>query len=490
MSIRLRLTLLYSSILALTLIAFGTTLYGVQARYTLNVHRRELGIQAQRTSVGLGRVFTEGVRRVTVPGGPRPGTERGQELRDLRIRDRVSFMDLEGNLLDHPVNQTDESIAPSPESLEAVRAGQTWIEIVHLENERLLVYTSPVRVEGAAGEHGAVVGFVQLARSLADRDRSLRALGIALTVGSLLITLAAFGMGWVLSGFTLRPIGRITQSAREIGAERDLTRRVPYQGPNDEVGQLADTLNGMLEELQDAYQQIERTLEQQRTFVADVSHELRTPLTTLRGNLALLSRHPSLPDKEQEDILADMVSESERLIRLVSDLLALARAQAGPLLQSERVPLPGLIEDVCRQARLLDSERTLVCSDVDPPAAPEQTAVWADPGALKQVLLILLDNAILHGEGTVRVSVHGNPLETRVSIGVHDEGPGIAPEVLARLYERFYHGEEAHHKPGLGLGLPIAKALVEAQNGTLSVESEEEGSTFTVSLPAARSISD
>jgi two-component system OmpR family sensor kinase len=175
-----------------------------------------------------------------------------------------------------------------------------------------------------------------------------------------------------------------------------------------------------------------------------------------------------------------MVGESERLIRLVSDLLALARAEAGPLLQSERVPLTGLIEDVCRQAGLLDPERTLVCSDLEP------ETVLADPGALKQVLLTLLDNAILHGKGTVRVTAHRNPSDAQVSISVHDEGPGIAPDLLARLFERFYRGETAHRKPGLGLGLPIAKALVEAQNGTLSVESQEDGgSTFIISLPIA-----
>jgi signal transduction histidine kinase len=389
-------------------------------------------------------------------------------------------MDLEGALLDHPVNQDDEVLSPSHDSLQAMSAGQPWSEIIVRKDERLLVYSSPVRVKGAVGEHGDIVGFVQIARSLADRDRSLHALGTALTIGSALITLTAFGIGWGLSGFTLRPINRITQTAREIGAERDLSRRVPYQGPNDEVGQLAATLNGMLGELQDAYQQLEKALELQRNFVADVSHELRTPLTTLRGNLALLGRHPPLPDNEQEDILSDMVGESERLIRLVADLLTLARAEAGRLLQSERVSVAALVEEACRQARLLDPQRAVVCE-----ALGRETAL-ADPSALKQVLLILLDNAILHGEGTIRVTAHLAPQATQVSISVYDEGPGIATEVQAQLYERFYRGDAARHKPGLGLGLPIAKALVEAQNGTLSVQSQGgKGSTFTVSLPAA-----
>lgn len=478
MSIRLRLTLLYSTILALTLIAFSLALYGVQARYTLNAHRRELGAQAHRLSLALALSLDPGPRRAPRPDGP-PAPSGALLLNELRVRDRIAFLDLQGNLLDHPANQ-EEALPASAESVAAVRAGREWSEIVHHQEERYLVYSAPVRVEGA------MVGFVQIARSLADRDRSLRALGTALTVGSLLITLAAFGIGWALSGVTLRPIGRITQSARQIGAERDLSRRVPYRGPNDEVGQLAATLNDTLSELQDAYQQLETALDLQRSFVADVSHELRTPLTTLRGNLALLGRRPPLPEEEREEVLADMVGESERLIRLVADLLALARAQAGPLLHVERVPLAGPIEEVCRQARLLDPSRTVVCPGPEAPGAAQEWAVLADPGALKQVLLILLDNAMLHGEGAVHISVRRDPEAGQVSIGVHDEGPGIAPEVRAHLFERFYRGDTAHHEQGLGLGLAIAKALVDALKGRLSLESGAGGgSRFTVSLPAA-----
>jgi signal transduction histidine kinase len=479
MSIRLRLALLYSAILALTLVAFSGALYGVQARYTMNVHRRELAAQARLISASLTRMFTEGGRRPPRLDAPRPDAREVGGLRELRIRDHVSLLDLQGILLDHPINQSDDPLSISPESLSAVRSGQTWSEIVVQDGERYLVYSSPVW-EGAPGPEGAVAGFVQVGRSLADRDRSLRALGTALIAGSALITLAAFGIGWMLSGLSLQPIERITQSAREIGAERDLSRRVPYRGPNDEVGRLAATLNDTLSELEDAHQQLENALELQRNFVADVSHELRTPLTTLRGNLALLRRRPALPEKEQKDILDDVVSESERLIRLVADLLTLARAEAGRLLHVERVPVATLVEETCRQARLLDPQRTIVDE------APGAEAVLADPNALKQVLLILLDNAILHGQGEVRVTVQRETAHDGVSISVRDQGPGIAPEAQARLFERFYRGERATHKPGLGLGLTIAQALVEAQEGTLSVESRAgQESTFTVSLPPA-----
>ena len=139
------------------------------------------------------------------------------------------------------------------------------------------------------------------------------------------------------SGITLKPIHRITQTAQTIGDERDFTRRVDYTGPSDEVGQLANTFNSMLSRLQDAFRKVEHSLQMQRDFVTDVSHELRTPLTTLRGNLGLLHRELPMPPEEQTDILTDMVDESDRLIRLVNDLLTLARADTGRSLAKEPV---------------------------------------------------------------------------------------------------------------------------------------------------------
>ena len=323
-----------------------------------------------------------------------------------------------------------------------------------------------------------IVGIVQVARSLADRDRSLVGLRTALILGSALTTAVAFGMGWILSGVTLRPIHRITWTARQIGEERNFASRVEHDGPSDELGQLATTFNGMLARLQDAYQQVTRALQMQRDFVADVSHELRTPLTTIRGNLALLDRRPPLPSEEKEDILSDVVDETERLIRLVGNLLTLARADAGRQLEHEPVPVGPLLEDVCRQARVLEPEREIACHGAGPATA------LADPDALRQVLLTLLDNALLHGEGPILVSVDGG--NHRVTIRVRDSGPGMSPQLCERVFDRFYRGDASRATPGFGLGLSIAKALVEAQEGSMAVESQPgQGSTFAVTLPAA-----
>ena len=470
MSIRLRLTLLYSAILALTLVAFSVMVYGIQSQSTLNAQKQLLVGRAQR--------FSEG-RQIQLRGEGRPFPPDRNDVptRTLTAPDTymVQVRSLDGEVIEHPANLSEVALPFSDAGLQAVRNGEPWVEIASVENERWLVYSAPVVIQGQLTE------VVQIARSLADRDQDLNTLRRNLLIGSSVATIAAFGVGWILSGLVLRPINRITQTAQAIGAERDFSRRVQYSHPNDEVGQLATTFNAMLTELQAAYQQ-------QQQFVADVSHELRTPLTTIRGNLALLRREPSISAEDEADILDDMVDESDRLIRLVSDLLTLARAESGRLLRSEPVWVKPLIGDVCRQAKLLDPGRTITCAPL------LDVAVLGDQDTLKQVLLILMDNALKHSAGTIAVTTtdldgpetrfSGKNLVSYVAISMQDSGPGVDPEALPHVFERFYRGGEARARTGVGLGLPIAKALVEAQNGTITIESQiGQGSVLTVTLP-------
>jgi signal transduction histidine kinase len=174
------------------------------------------------------------------------------------------------------------------------------------------------------------------------------------------------------------------------------------------------------------------------------------------------------------------------LIRLVSDLLRLARAEAGRQLHSEPIALTPLIQDVCRKARLLDPSRIIRCDPL------LDATVIGDRDALEQVLLALLDNALKHGEGTITVTARAepgagpDPSGRNVAIDVHDAGPGIESEALPRLFERFSRGERTRETSGLGLGLSIARALMEAQHGALKVESQPgQGSVFTMILPRA-----
>ena len=475
MSIRLRLTLLYTAILALTLASFGAMLYGTQSRSMRSGEERMLAETARRTAERWpfeGRQFDD-----------RPPEERPFPLLPPRVEGApnrvfgarsvyVQILSLEGEVINRSENLEEVVLPLSDAGWHAVKGGEPWVETVSLEGERLLIYSEPVMVEQQVTE------VIQVARSLTDQDQYLSTLRRNLFIGSGVATIVAFGAGWILSGLVLRPVNRITQTAQAIGAERDFGRRVVHTGPNDEIGHLATTFNTMLTQLQAAYRQVEKSLQQQRQFVADVSHELRTPLTTLRGNLALLRREPSVSIEEKEDILGDMVDESDRLIRLVNDLLTLARAEAGRQLRSEPVQVKPLVEEVVRQTQLLDPGRTIACD------FPLDVAVVADQDALKQVLLILMDNALKHTTGPITVT----PAITDggVAISIRDSGPGIDPEALPLIFERFYRGGETRDKPGIGLGLPIAKALVEAQNGTISVESQVgQGSVITVTLSQA-----
>ncbi len=382
----------------------------------------------------------------------------------------VRVLDADGNMVATPPGVNEQPFAISAEGMQTLQAQQDWWQISTMNGERMLVYNRPIVI------NAQVVYIVQAARSLAERDRSLQALSLTLIIASLVTTLVAFVVGWLLSGTALRPIHRITHTARAIENANDLTRRVNYAGPNDEIGQLATTFNSMLDRLQIAYQRVSYSLKMQRDFVADVSHELRTPLTTVRGNLALLRRTPPLPEEEQADILADMVEESDRLIRLVNDLLLLARADAGRGLVHEPLPVGPVIAEACRQARTLDRRRAIQED------GPQDMLAMGDRDALKQVLLILLDNALKHTQGSIQVS--SEVLDGQVLVTVADEGPGMPAHVQDHLFDRFYRGEADPAVPGFGLGLPIAKALVEGQGGRITVESQvAQGSRITIALP-------
>lgn len=459
MSIRLRLTLLYSAILALTLIVFSTILYITQSQVTYDAITTTLARQAQEAA-NRERHFV-GASSQTSPVATLPG--RWTQARNP-----------EGTLVGRTADLGDTTLPLSDAGLRAVQSGASWIEAAQVENEPLLIYSQPVT------DQGRVVRIVQVAASMVERTQSLSTLRLILIVGSGLVIIAAFVVGWVLAGMGLRPIHRITQTAQAIGVERDFSHRVQHVGPNDEIGQLAITFNAMLTELESAYHQVEQALEAQRRFVADASHELRTPLTTIRGNIELLRHEPQIDAKERADILADTNDEAERLIRLVNQLLVLARADARRALRREPLPIKPLLQDVCHQAGLLAPHRTIACD------ASVDTSVLGDRDALKQVLLILLDNALVHTPRGATIGVTTAIVDRRVAISIRDTGPGIAPNLLPLIFERFYRGDASRSGNGSGLGLSIAKELVEAQGGALTVASQVgQGSVFTVTLPQA-----
>ncbi len=469
MSIRLRLTLLYSAILTLTLLTFGVALYSIQAQDTLNALKKDLVLSSEKLveAVLIGNPeHPPPDRNPFEPPPPQSFDEFSGEtaFQDLREREIVRIMDADGTLIASPFGRSEDALPLSEEGLAALQNQQEFWADEIFDDEHMLIYSRPIL------QNGEMVAIVQVARSLVERDRTLQSLAVTMGIAGLVMILVAFGVGWVLSGLSLRPIDRITQTAQSIGEERDFSRRVDYVGPQDEVGRLANTFNHMLSGLQEAYQKVEHALQMQRDFVADVSHELRTPLTTLRGNLGLLNR--DLPSEERADILTDMVDESDRLIRLVNDLLLLAHADAGRSLANEQVEIYPVIEETARQVYLLDPNRKI---NLDVPAAFE---IIGDRDAFKQVMMILLDNAIKHSSG--EVDVQAQQAFSSVEVRVRDHGEGIPSEVLPHVFDRFYRGADQVIVPGFGLGLPIAKALVEGMGGEISIESElGKGSVVT-----------
>jgi len=328
----------------------------------------------------------------------------------------------------------------------------------------------PYRVAGtpvmSAGEQ---VGAVEIAASLAGINDTLRRLLMLLAVGGALGCIVV-GLGsWILLGRALDPVRRITRTAAAISHE-DLSRRIEYSGPRDEIGELALTMDAMLDRLQSAFAA-------QEQFISDASHELRTPITIMKGHLQVLDRQES-PDpafvKQEHELVLD---ELDRMNRLVADLLTLARATRVDFLRKEDIALAGFLQSLVAQGPHL-GERSWRIDSI--PVG----SVRADQDRLTQVFLNLMQNAVQHtGEGQV-VALGGSREPGSVTLWVRDEGEGMSEATLEHVFERFYRS--AHKKDsGAGLGLAIVEAIVEVHGGSIHVQSHlGAGTRFTISLPA------
>jgi len=300
---------------------------------------------------------------------------------------------------------------------------------------------------------------------------TLAQLGLDL-VRTVLFALALSAIGiWLLSRQALAPVKRVTAVARVISG-RDLSQRVTVPQTRDEMSELADTLNNMLDRLQESF-------ETQRRFTADASHELRTPVTAIAGHANYLLRRTK-PTPEQVDSLTVVKREAERMAKLVNDLLELARADAG--FSVEKYPV-NVVE--VAEAAHMDLAPSAGSADIRVSSAQPVIEVLGDAGRLKQVLLNLLQNAINAGAQQVAVSLARE--RDVVRIEVLDNGPGIAAEAIPYLYDRFFRidGARSGRGNGSGLGLAIVKWIVQQHQGEVLVESKlGEGTVFTVILPA------
>lgn len=272
----------------------------------------------------------------------------------------------------------------------------------------------------------------------------------------------------------LMPISKMIDTARAIALSKGFSRRIQGISRHDELGRLATTFNEMLASLEEAYNV-------QQRFVADASHELRTPLSIIQGNIELLQRQVALTDAERSEILGDVHSETGRMSRLIGDLLSLARADVGVEIRHDEVELDTLVMEAARAGRIRAGETHTVKIG---PFEPVKTT--GDRDRLKQLLLILLDNALTYtppgGSVTFGLRTEGN----QAVLTVTDTGIGIPPADLPHIFDRFYRADKARSRAqgGTGLGLSIAHWIVEQHAGHIDVTSEPgKGSTFSVNLP-------
>lgn len=317
----------------------------------------------------------------------------------------------------------------------------------------------------------AVIAAVQPVRVA---DENLAGFRAFLVIFGIVTVIAATVVSWLVTGRAMRPLKTLASTADEIASTGDLSRRLPPVRTNDEVGMLTRSFNGMLERLESAQAELRRTIDSQRRFVADASHELRTPLTTIRSNAGFLSDRGDADPADRGAALADIEAEAERMSRLVNDLLLLARSDAGELIATEPLALSSVVEEVVRQARHLGRD---IDVEIGGPMA-----ILGDGDAVTQLMWVLLDNAVKHGEG--RIEVSARPDETVAVLTVIDNGPGIHLEDTESIFERFRQGNGPRTSSGAGLGLAIAKSIVDAHQGTITASNGPDGGAkLEVRLP-------
>ena len=388
----------------------------------------------------------------------------------VRLDKLVQITDLDGQVVARSATLGRSRLPTPPSLLMRLRAGETVFgTVADFTEEPIRMVSLPVAV-------GPARYAIQVAMSLDDAYAVTRA-GRWLFLSMSIIILAGIGVtSALLARKALGPIDQMVRRARHIG-EANLSDRLPHPGTADEIGRLVETLNEMLGRL-------DRSFDAQRRFTADASHELRSPLSRLRAELEVTLRRPRTGE-EYGETLRSCLDEVERLQRLTDELLRLARidAREEPELP-EAIPVGEIVGAAVEVIRREAGSRG-VGLEV---ALPPEVLVSAAPGAVKLALANILDNA-------VKFSPTGGLVKTVVTVAhdeavvtVSDTGPGVAPEELSQLFQRFYRGHAARttDASGVGLGLAIARALVERQGGHISVEAGTgKGATFSVHLRRA-----
>lgn len=487
MSIRLRLTLWYSGLLAVTLLVFGVAVYMFINWNTYNDLREQVKEQSESLQINYNANLLYFFDRLdlNVSG-------QGIVSKDIYVQ-LVNYK--EGNVIKQSRNlETLNVIIPYPDALDNPQEVFVKKKMkIHNDTYNMIVYQRPIPYKNE------IVGMLQVGAIPYNEEKFMAGLRTTLIFSSLAVVLIAFTVGMLIARQALRPIWQVISATRQIEKGSDLSVRIPSNGPKDEIGQLADTLNSMLSRLEKAYNELDEAYKAQRRFVSDASHELRTPLTTIRGNIDLLEKMWSrardtgaasgadgllLPAdhwKMSSEAMSDISAEAKRMSTLVGDLLALARADAGYVMEKQPLPILPLTEEVARRASLLPRTAEWRIGDL---SKLQDVCVNGNHDYLQQLLFIFIENAFKYTPSGY-VELRANRMDDHVGWIIQDTGIGMNPEEIPHIFDRFYRADESRGVTvGTGLGLSIAKWILDEHGGSVEVVTREnEGTTFTVWLP-------
>ena len=487
MSLRRRITLVSAAAVAIAVVLASVLIYAL----TSNQLHRQVDAQLNRRGQAAGRLLTllggrtpslTSSGRVVLPGvGPlsAPGTSGTRTI--LRpddglfgrlsaspdqVRGYQQLVDASGRVI-----ITSDTAVRLPVNAEtralAAHGGSPVYSRAHVNGIHLRILAEPFG-KGRA---------LQFAQPLTEVDDLLSRLRLILVlVDAAGIALAAL-LGMLVAGAAVRPLKRLTAAAEHVTLTQDLSRRIPPSG-DDELGRLASSFNAMLDALEGSMTALDASVHAQRQLVADASHELRTPVTSLRTNIEILEQSgPRMAPEDHGRLLADVVEQLQELTLLINDLIDLARGEE-PRADLEDVRVDRLVAEVVERARRRHPSHAIALE-----AAP--TLLQAVPDRLERAVGNLLDNAIKFSPpaGPVDVALRGGELTVR------DHGPGIPPDELPHVFDRFYRGAQSRGRPGSGLGLAIVSQVAgQLGGGIAAAEAPGGGTVMTMTLPGAEAL--
>lgn len=484
MSLRLRLTLWYSGILAITMLLFGIVLYFFLNYFLYDQIRQDVKREALNSATRIQKSIALSQKGLVV--------DLELESRDFYTTN--TFLQLY-NVSLKSYNRSanlqfyDKTLPLNQSAIDKLQRDDSFYEKTKFLNQDFLIYHLAIKSD----DQTRLIGVLQSAVPIGSYEKTAVSLRYTLIIWAILTIIVAASLGWFLARKALKPIERVIDAANQIESGDDLEKRIHYDGPLDEIGRLTNTINGMLSRIQITYVELDEAYRAQRRFVSDASHELRTPLTTIRGNVDLLekmwkqtsgTKALATPEQVQMSLEAmhDIAGEAQRMSRLVNDLLALARADAGVLMEKNPIELAPLVQEVVRRAQLLEHTAEWQIGDLE---ALDDAIVEGNRDYLQQLLFIFIENAFKYTPAG-SVTIEATRTDSFVGIRISDTGIGMDKEDIPHIFDRFYRADLSRGvTTGTGLGLSIAKWIIDEHGGSVEVTTrKDEGSTFLIWLPA------